>query len=115
VNANGFGVAGSSGTAEKFAPEIVALAGVRYAGETLASLIYERAGGEQQELTTQEVFARAEAAELKAPFKIFQKPEDASLRIPEGQLACVCVPPVAIQQEDTVVLVIEFELACASG
>ncbi|MCI0507051.1 MAG: hypothetical protein L0Z73_13210 [Gammaproteobacteria bacterium] len=109
VNASGFGVAGSSGTAEKYQPEIVSLAGVRYAGETLASLTYERDDGEQQELSIQDVFARAASAELKAPFKILQEPEDASLRIPEGQLACVCLKPVAIQQEDTVVQVIEFE------
>lgn len=109
VNANGFGVAGSSGTTEKFQPEIVSLAAANYEGETLASLTYERTNGQQQELSTEDVFARAGAAELKASFKIFQKPDDATLRIPEGKLACVCLKPVAVHQEKTVVQEIEFE------
>lgn len=108
VNANGFGVAGSSGTAEKFQPEIVSLVDVRYEGETLTSLTYQRTNGQKQELSIDEVFARAGAAELKAPFKIFQEPEDATLRIPEGKLACICLHPVGIHQEDTVVQEIEF-------
>jgi hypothetical protein len=109
TNADGFGVAGASGTAEKFQPEMVSLNSVRYEGERLASLTYERTDGQQQELSIEEVFARAEAGELKAPFKIFQEPDDATLRIPEGKLACVCLKPTAIHQEDTVVQEIEFE------
>jgi hypothetical protein len=109
VNANGFGVAGSSGTAEKFQPEDVSLAAANYEGETLASLTYKRTDSQQQELSAEVVFARMGAAELKAPFKIVQKPDDATLRIPEGKLACICLKPVAIHREKTVVKEIEFE------
>lgn len=109
VNANGFGVAGTSGTDVRFQPEDVSLVNARYAGERLTSLTYERTNGQQQELSAEEVFTRAGAAELKAPFKIFQEPDDATLRVPEGKLASVCLKPVAIHQEKTVVKEIEFE------
>lgn len=109
VNDTGFAVAGSSGTAERFQPEIVSLTDVKYEGERLTSLTYRRANGQQQELSIKEVCDRARAAELTAPFKIFQKPDDATLRIPEGKLASVCLKPVAIRQKDTVVQEIEFE------
>lgn len=58
---------------------------------------------------TSEVIDRATEGELKAPFKLFTKPDDSSLRIPEGRLACVCLKPVQIKQLDTVVEEIEFE------
>jgi hypothetical protein len=108
VNANGFGVAGSSNTAEKPQPEAVSLAGANYDGETLASLTYKRPNGQEQELSTEEAFARAGAAELQAPLNV-QEPEDASVRIPEGRLACVCLKPVGIHQGPVAVEEIEFE------
>ncbi len=109
VDSDGFAVAGLSSTAEKFQPQVVSIASFNYTGDTLTSITYERTGGAQQELLIDEVFDRIGSGELEAPFKIFQNPEDASLRIAEGKLACVCLKPVAIRQEATVVNEIEFE------
>lgn len=109
VNSDGFGVAGVSGTDERFQPEIVRLTNVTYEGERLVSLTYRRNDGQQQTLAVADVLARAADGELAPPFKIFQEPDDASLRIPEGQLACVCLKPVAIRQDRTIVEEIEFE------
>jgi hypothetical protein len=109
VDASGFGVAGASAGAAKYQPEVVSLVRARYQGDRLVALTYERSDGRQQELSMEEVFARAAAAELKAPFQMYPAPEDASLRIPEGKLACVCLEPVAIRRDDTVVREIEFE------
>lgn len=109
VDASGLGVAGASATTEKCQPELVALVRAAYEGERLVALTYQRSDGRQQDLPIEEVFARAAAAELKAPFQVSQEPEDATLRIPEGKIACVCLRPVAIQRDDTVVREIEFE------
>ncbi len=109
VNADGFGVAGVSGTDERFQPEIVRLTNVTYEAERLISLTYRRNDGALQTLTVEEVLGRAADGELAPPFKIFQEPEEATFRIPEGQLACVCLKPVAIRQDRTIVAEIEFE------
>ena len=109
ANSNGFGVCGLSGTAEKYQPEIVSIKEVTYNGDDLVSLLYRRADGQEQELTFEEVIQRALDGEIIPGFKLFEKPEDADLRIPEGKLACVCLKPTAINQDDTVVKEIEFE------
>jgi hypothetical protein len=109
INGSGFGVAGLSGTIEKFQPEIVAIDSAVYTGTQLTSLTYKRKDNQTQELPIDEVFARAAEAELAAPFKIFSEPEHAALRIPEGKLACACMKPVSIHETDTVVDEIEFE------
>lgn len=109
VNNNGFAVSGTSDTAEKFQPEIVSISGSKYEGERLVSLTYQLNSGQRKELSIQEVFTRTREAELRAPFKIFQRPQDSTLRIPEGKVACVCLKPTAINQEKTVVQEIEFE------
>jgi hypothetical protein len=109
VNADGFAAAGFSGTEEKFQPEVVRLAAVEYVGDELVSLTFRTSAGVTQTLSMQEVITRATEGDLKAPFKLFTKPDDASLRIPGGRLACVCLRPVQIKQLDTVVEEIEFE------
>lgn len=109
VNGNGFGVAGSSGTDERFQPEAISLEAARYDGDRLAALTYRRTDGQRQELAIEDVFARAAAGELQAPIRIVEEPEDATLRIPEGQLACVCLRPVAIRRSNTIVQEFEFE------
>mgnify|MGYP001297382723 CR=1 FL=1 len=109
VNSKGFAVAGTSGTAEKFQPEIVSISGFNYEGERLASITYKRTDGSAQTLPIEEVFSRTAGGELKAPFKIFEQPEEATLRIPEGKLASVCLKPTGIRQVDTTVQEIEFE------
>jgi hypothetical protein len=109
VNSTGIIVAGRSGTAEKFQPEVVTISRFNYEGERLVSITYRRTNGLEQTLSVEEVFARASGGELKAPFKIFEEPEDATLRIPEGKLACICLKPTGIRQVETTVEEIEFE------
>jgi hypothetical protein len=109
VDAAGFGVAGASATSEKSQPEIVSLVDAAYDGDRLIALTYQHGDGRRQELPLEEVFARAAGGELRAPFRMRQEPEDAAVRVPEGKLACVCLRPVAIRREDTVVREIEFE------
>ncbi|HWN70156.1 MAG TPA: hypothetical protein VNM90_21100, partial [Haliangium sp.] len=109
VDATGFGVAGASATAMKHQPEIVSLVHATYDGDRLTALTYQRGDGRRQELSIEEVFDRAAEGELEAPFQLSQQPGEAALRIPEGKLACVCLRPVAIRREDTVVREIEFE------
>jgi hypothetical protein len=109
ADSNGFAVAGQSGVDERFQPMVASLIAATYTGNELQSLRFRTLNGSEQTLTKAEVLARAEAGELKAPFKLFAKPEDASLRIPEGKLACVCLKPVAIKQMTSVVEEIEFE------
>lgn len=110
ADGNGFAITGITGTAIKFQPEIVSIRSVSYLDEELLSLIYRRQrDGKEQILTKAEVLNRAEEGELKAPFKLFEKPEKSTLRIPEGKLACVCLKPIAIKQDDTIVEEIEFE------
>jgi hypothetical protein len=109
ANANGFAVAGMSAAEERFQPEIVSLVAATYLDDELLSLTFRTETAEEQQLSKEEVLARAAEAELKTPFKLFSKPDDATLRIPEGKLACVCLKPVAIRQLDTIVEEIEFE------
>lgn len=109
ANSNGFGVCGLSGTAEKFSPEIVSIEEAKYTGDVLTSLIYKKGNGQRQELTVEEIFQRTLEGEIKPGFKLFEIPENADLRIPQGKLACVCLKPVAISEDETVVREIEFE------
>jgi hypothetical protein len=109
ADANGFAVAGTSSTDERFQPEVISLTSVKYLDDELLTLTFRTRAGEEQELTKEEVLTRAANGELKAPFKLFSKPEDSTLRIPEGKLACVCLKPVAIRQVDTIVEEIVFE------
>jgi hypothetical protein len=109
VDSSGFGVAGTSATAEKYQPEIVSLVDLAYDGDRLTALTYQRGDGRRQELSIEEVLARASGGELRPPFHVVPEPGGAALRIPEGKLACVCLRPVAIRREDTVVREIEFQ------
>jgi hypothetical protein len=109
VTGNGFAATGTTKIAEKLTPHIISLKSVLYEGENLVSMTFERANGEEQTLTKAEVLARAQAGQLKAPFKLFIKPSEADMYIPEGKLACVCLTPLAIHQVETIVEEIEFE------
>jgi hypothetical protein len=109
LNGTGFAVAGMSGVAELFLPEVVSIVSSEYAGDELISLKYRRSNGSTQDLPVQEVFQRTGEAELKAPFKLAEQPEDSDLRIPGGKLACVCLKPKKIHRVDTVVEEIMFE------
>lgn len=109
ADANGFAVTGTSAAEERFQPEVVSLVSAAYLDDELLSLTFRTETAEEQQLTKEEVLSRAAEGKLKAPFKLFSKPEDATLRIPEGKLACVCLKPVAIRQLDAVVEEIEFE------
>lgn len=109
ADSNGFAVCGMSGTGESFQPEIVSIVGANYEGEVLKSLTYETESGDTQELEMEEIFLRASGGELKAPFKLFEQPDDSDLRIPTGKLACPVLKPVRINRDDTIVKEIEFE------
>ncbi|HEX6180981.1 MAG TPA: hypothetical protein VFZ47_07015 [Chitinophagaceae bacterium] len=109
ADANGFAVTGLSAAEEKFQPEVISLVDATYLDDDLLSLTFRTDTGEEQQLTKEEVISRAAEGELKPGFKLFSKPEDATLRIPEGKLACICLKPIAIRQLDTVVEEIEFE------
>lgn len=109
ANGDGFAVAGISGTAEKFLPEVVTVKSFNYEDEILDSITYRRSNGKQQTLSIEEVFERSAEGELKAPFKLFAKPENASLRIPGGKLACVTLKPIAIHSNKNIVQQIQFD------
>jgi hypothetical protein len=109
IDSDGFGAAGLSGRGDVFEPEIVSVRSFNYSGEVLASITYVRADGQEQILPVDQVLARASEGELRPPFKILIKPEGADLRVPQAKLACVCLKPVRIRREDTVVQEIEFE------
>jgi hypothetical protein len=109
IDSDGFGVAGLSGRGELFEPEIVSVRSFNYSGEVLESITYVSADGQDQTLAVDQVLARVGEGELRPPFKILIKPEEAVLRVPQGKLACVCLKPVRIRREDTVVEEIEFE------
>ncbi len=108
VTRNGFAVAGMAGTAERFEPERVIISRVSYVDDLLESLTYRRSDGREQTLSLAEVRARTEVGELRAPFRLAAAPAEATFRIPEGQLACVCLDPVRIHRENTIITEIEF-------
>jgi len=107
VDANGFAAAGTSEEAERFLPDPVSLVAANYTGMELTSLTYQSSVGAQQ-LSFDEAVDRAAHGELEAPFKLFEPPAGATFHIPEGKLACVCLTPVAIHRENTIVEQIEF-------
>lgn len=109
VDANGFAAAGTSEEAERFLPFPVTLVDAIYTGTELTSLTFERSPGVQQVLSFDEAVDRAAHGELEAPFKLFEPPAESTFRIPEGKLACVCLTPVAIHRENTIVEQIEFQ------
>lgn len=109
IDGAGFGVAGRSGPGQLFTPEIVSVRSFNYAGDRLESVTYLRSDGPEQTLATEEVMARAGAGELRPPFTILVKPQEAQLRRPQGKLACVCLRPIRIRRDDTVIQEIEFD------
>ena len=110
VDENGFAAAGLSAQKEKFLPDRVSLVETTYVDEQLVSLTYERFDGVQQDVTFQDAIARGFTSELSPPFELGTPPPDATFRIPEGQIACVSLKPVAIRRDGFgVVQEIEFE------
>jgi hypothetical protein len=101
VDGDGFGVAGTSGTEERFQPEIVSIVEAKYEVDTLAALTYQRTNRQRQELSIDEVLARVGAAELQAPI---QNSRPTQRRHPsgisEGKLSCVCPIPTAKDSGD---------------
>jgi hypothetical protein len=109
IDGDGFGVAGHSGSGQLFTPEIVSVRSFNYAGDRLESVTYQRSDGIEQTLATEEVMTRAGEGELRPPFTILAKPQEADLRRPQGKLACACLRPIRIRRDDTVIHEIEFE------
>lgn len=109
ADSNGFAICGSSGTEEHFQPVFSKLSDATYSNDVLQSLTFTLNDGTSQVVPIAEVFIRASEGELRAPFKLSSKPEDAGLRIPEGKLCCTCLKPTGISREDSVVEEIEFD------
>jgi len=106
----GFAVCGMSGTDERFQPDAVSVKSFNYnVDDELESIMYTTSNGDEQTLSIEEVIDRTSNGELIPPIKIFTRPQNSTLRIPEGKLACVTLTPVAIHRDDTVVTEIEFE------
>jgi len=113
MNADGLGVTGTSGTAEKFQPLIASLIRGVYDQDELISLVYENAGGENLELPLTEIMSRLNETELQPPLRVKPVPDEdedveVSFRIPEGKLPAVCLTPSFIHREDTIITDIEF-------
>lgn len=108
VTRNGFALAGVAGTAERFEPEIVSIVAVTYTDDVLESVTYRRINGLTQTLSLDEIRARTSEGELQPPVRLVRAPDDATHRIPGGKLACVCLDPLRIHREDTIVTEIEF-------
>jgi len=109
ANATGFAAAGLSKGVEAFQPVPAEITIVTYSQGVLESLEYSTNDGQVKVLTAQEVFERAGQIELAAPFKVFSKPDDVTLRIPAGQLATICLHPKRVHREKTIIKEIEFE------
>ena len=108
VDSDGFGAAGLSTRVEVFQPEVASITSFDYVDGELRSITYRGAGGAQQTLELQEVLDRASEGGPPAPLVIGQKPEDASLHIPNGRLATVCLRPTRIRRKDTIIQEFEF-------
>jgi hypothetical protein len=108
VDAAGFGAAGISSPIEVFTPEVASISSFNYVGGQLQSITFEREEGAQQTLQLQEVFDRVSKGGLQAPLVIRQRPGDASLHIPNGKLASVCLEPTRIRRENTIIREFEF-------
>ncbi len=108
VTRNGFAIAGMAGTAERFEPERVTISRVSYVDDVLDTIAYRRSDGEEQTLTLAEIRERTAVGELRAPFRLAAAPAEATLRIPEGKLACVCLDPTRIRRENTIITDIGF-------
>lgn len=108
VDADGFGAAGLTTRVETFTPEVVSISSFNYLDDQLRSITYERQGGAQQTLELQEVIDRIAENGPQTPLLIRQKPADATLHIPNGRLATVCLQPTRIRRENTIIREFEF-------
>jgi hypothetical protein len=109
VNGDGFAMAGGSLSTEVFRPLPAQITNATYDEEVLQTLEYLTDDGTVMVLTREEVLARAAEAELVAPFRVFTRPDDVTLRIPQGRLATICLHPQRIHREETIIKEIEFE------
>ncbi len=109
VNGDGFAMAGGSLSTEVFQPRPAQITNATYDEDVLQALEYLTDDGRVMVLTREEVFARAAEVELVAPFRVFSRPDDVTLRIPHGRLATVCLHPQRIHREETIIKEIEFE------
>lgn len=108
VDSNGWGIAGTSTTGEKFQALRATLVDSTYEQDELTTLSYRALDGTVIELPLSEVLSRMQHSELKPPVTLQEAPDKVTYRIPEGKLASVCLRPSAIRREDTVIKELEF-------
>lgn len=107
VDTDGFGAAGLSGPNEISEPEVVSISSFDYVDDQLRSITYRR-GSADQTLELQEVLDRVAESGLRPPLRIVPKPADASLHLPNGKLALVCLEPTRVRRKDTIIQEFEF-------
>ena len=108
MDGSGMAIAGLVTAGERFQPNQVTLVDRRYTGDDLVSLTFRTMDGTLVEIPVEEVLTRMTEAELVAPFKVQQEPEEADFRTPEGRLASVCLSVQAIRRRKTIITEIQF-------
>lgn len=110
LNNNGFALEGSSAIAERYLPVDASIVRQTTINDTLTTLVYRTAGGDEHELPLADVLDRAAADSVPEPLNVFDSDEeDLILRKEEGQLPVACLHPVAIQREETIITAIRFD------
>lgn len=110
LNGSGLAVAGTSLATEMFAPNIMRLKESIYEQGKLTHLRYETPNqSEEAILDMDTVMEFLNNNELRPPLRVMDSFNDPELRVPAGQLCCVCLKPTAIRREDTVIKRIRFD------
>ena len=109
INDNGFGLVAQSELVERYLPEDANISSQSSIDGGLTSLTYRLSNNDDFELPISEVLQRASADEIPEPLNVLDSgTEDLILRKEEGQLPVVCLHPVAIRREDTIIREIRF-------
>lgn len=108
MNRHGLAVAGKSSIGEVFNPKVARLVESEYLNEELKSLKYIKSGGEEVELSLEEVLDRLSTNDLKPPLKYFTVMGGVDLKLPYGKLITACLTPTHIKREKTVIKRIKF-------
>lgn len=109
TDGNGIVFTGAARAGEAFEPVRAALvAGVHGEDGELTTLVYRAADGSDVALDVAEAQARAADDELTPPLRLVPVPSGADILLRGGRLPVVCLSPVAIRRDDTVVTDIRF-------
>ena len=110
LDGKGLAIAGKSGPAELFEPQVARLVESAYEQDDLKQLKYTvPSTGDEVTLDLDEVMTRLAENELKPPVKTESGLEDPVLDIPNGKLCCPCLKPTHIKRKDTVITRIKFD------